>query len=118
MEVELAGPVPPNDFQDNGCGPKTRLGLLMRLIPDGIRRFLVGKKYDWSLACRYHDYHWKLAAKGREGMTYGKADRLLRVNMQRLLASQGATRYWRFLLSGLYWTGVRIGSALRLAEWA
>ena len=110
----LAGPVPPSSFEDNGCGPKTWLGVLKLLIPNGIRKGLVGRKLDWTLACRYHDYHWNLAAQGT--MTYAEADVRLWENMTRMLEDQGCPMRAR-IYPFLYWLGVRAGALWKLKAW-
>ncbi len=112
--MKMQGPDPPSEFVDNGCGPKTWLGLAKHLVPDGMRHFLVGRMLTWTLACRYHDYHWQLAAEG--AMTYAQADRWLYRNMRGLLLEQGATVRAR-VYPALYWVGVRLGSMWVLRPW-
>jgi hypothetical protein len=110
----MFGPDPPEDFIDNGCGPKTALGLLKLLVPNGIKRFLIGRRLDWRLACRYHDWHWVLAEEHM--MTYASADRFLYLNMRELIESQGAPRRAR-IYPAIYWAFVRVASIWKLRPW-
>jgi hypothetical protein len=113
--MTLLGPVPPKGFIDNGCGPKTVLGMLKYLVPDGIRLGLVGRKLDWKIACRFHDYHWKLAKEGK--FTYAKADSFLYWNMRSCLLEQGAT-IRAAVYPTIYWAAVRLASIWKLRGWA
>ena len=111
QKVVPFGPEPPEDFVDNGCGPKTVLGLLKYLVPNGIRRGLVGRRLDWRLACRAHDWAWVLASEGM--MSYASADRYLYLNMRFELEEQGATKRAR-IYPAIYWVFVRFASIWKL----
>lgn len=74
---KLRGPTPPVDFVDNGC----------TFSPDGW----------WSLACRYHDYHYKIR------IVRIIADWWLFCNMLHLKAPRFITCYYFFFVRCFGW---------------
>ena len=132
IAVELLGPPVPPAFIDNGCGPKTKLGWIARLVPDNVYGVNLGP------AARIHDHCYYLCglfrrAKGGEvsarsevrrylawleestgeaweawevDVTRADSDAYFRRNVFTLMrAKRGTCTSWRVAL--YYWLGVR-----------
>ena len=93
---QLEGPIPPEDFESNGCS----------FSPDYIRDYQI-----WP-ACHRHDYHYS-PANPLTGTWAGRreADVFLRRNLENCLKLQGAGRFTRWRVGYVYWGRVRIWGA-------
>jgi hypothetical protein len=89
LRALLEGPLPPHDFENNGCTAS----------PD----YWLG--YALWIACWVHDWHYSGAVPA---MTRALADAIFRRNMYSILRAQGCGVVRSYRISLKYWAAVRL----------
>lgn len=98
---ELEGPIPPLDFESNGCS----------CSPDYWRQ------YDIWPACHIHDWHYAEPVLGAQWASRREADAILRKNLRICLHKQNANQFLTWFLPYMYWGRVRIWGAAHWKNW-
>lgn len=99
--LQLEGPKPPKpkEFECNGCS----------CSPDYF------KHYDIWPACVIHDWHYGTSILGPNWAGRREADQILRRNLAKALALQGANKWYQWSIPYIYWGRVRIWAATHYA---
>lgn len=99
--LRLWGPRPPEGYECDGCS----------LSPDYFGR--------WKLwpACVIHDYHYREGVLGGNWHGRRTADRILRVNLERLVLDQGGARWLARLVGAAYYGRVRVWGKKSYRHW-
>ncbi len=107
----LAGPKPEAGFPSDGCSTSPDTWWLRTVFSGAWVRAKL-----WP-GCHIHDYHYREGPLAHNWGGRREADRVLRINVRRLMRAQGASRRKAERVAWLYWGRVRLWGASSYRHW-